>query len=97
MRHRGRRNGEDQLDVDKPELWSPESPYLYKLTTRLYKGNRLMDEQTMNFGIRTVSVTKEGGFQLNGQTRKIKGVCLHHDLGPLGAAINKAALIRQIK
>lgn len=86
-----------QLDVDKPELWSPESPYLYKLTTRLYKGNRLMDEQTMNFGIRTVSVTKEGGFQLNGQTRKIKGVCLHHDLGPLGAAINKAALIRQIK
>lgn len=86
-----------QLDVDKPELWSPESPYLYKLTTRLYKDNRLMDEQTMNFGIRTVSVTKEGGFQLNGQTRKIKGVCLHHDLGPLGAAINKAALIRQIK
>lgn len=86
-----------QLDVDKPELWSPESPYLYKLTTRLYKDNRLMDEKTMNFGIRTVSVTKEGGFQLNGQRRKIKGVCLHHDLGPLGAAINKAALIRQIK
>lgn len=86
-----------QLDVDKPELWSPESPYLYKLTTRLYKDNRLMDEKTMNFGIRTVSVTKEGGFQLNGQTRKLKGVCLHHDLGPLGAAINKAALIRQIK
>lgn len=86
-----------QLDVDKPELWSPESPYLYKLTTRLYKDNRLVDEKTMNFGIRTVSVTKEGGFQLNGQRRKIKGVCLHHDLGPLGAAINKAALIRQIK
>ena len=86
-----------QLDVDKPELWSPESPYLYKLTTRLYKDNKLMDEKTMNFGIRTVSVTKEGGFQLNGQRRKIKGVCLHHDLGPLGAAVNKAALIRQIK
>ena len=48
-------------------------------------------------GLRTVSVSKEGGFQLNGVTRKIKGVCLHHDLGPLGAAVNKAALIRQIK
>jgi len=48
-------------------------------------------------GIRTVKVSKEGGFQLNGVTRKLKGVCLHHDLGPLGAALNKAALIRQIK
>ena len=86
-----------RLDVAKPELWSPESPYLYKLTTRLYKDNRLADEQTINFGIRTVSVVKDGGFQLNGQTRKIKGVCLHHDLGPLGAAVNKAALIRQVK
>ena len=58
---------------------------------------QLLDQTTQKFGIRTVKVSKEGGFQLNGVTRKIKGVCLHHDLGPLGAAINKAALIRQIK
>ena len=85
------------LDVKKPQLWSPESPYLYKLVTKLYRDRKLIDRQTVNVGIRTATVTKEGGFQLNGQTRKFKGVCLHHDLGPLGAAINKAALIRQIK
>lgn len=85
------------LDVKKPQLWSPESPYLYRLVTKLYRDRKLVDEQTVNVGIRTATVTKEGGFQLNGQTRKFKGVCLHHDLGPLGAAINKAALIRQIK
>lgn len=85
------------LDVKKPQLWSPESPYLYRLVTKLYRDRKLVDEQSVNVGIRTATVTKEGGFQLNGQTRKFKGVCLHHDLGPLGAAINKAALIRQIK
>lgn len=85
------------LNIKKPQLWSPESPYLYKLVTKLFRNNKLIDQQTTNVGIRTVTVTKDGGFQLNGQTRKIKGVCLHHDLGPLGAAVNKAALIRQIK
>lgn len=85
------------LDVQKPELWSPESPYLYKMKIRLQKDNKTIDEQTTNIGIRTVSVSKEGGFQLNGVRRKFKGVCLHHDLGPLGAAINKTALIRQIE
>jgi beta-galactosidase len=87
---------EGTIEVKKPQLWSPESPYLYKVVTRLYADGRLIDEQTEKTGIRTVSVSKEGGFQLNGTTRKIKGVCLHHDLGPLGAAVNKAALIRQI-
>ena len=53
--------------------------------------------QTLKTGIRTIAVSKDYGFQLNGVTRKLKGVCLHHDLGPLGAAENKAALIRQIK
>ncbi|MGM9725685.1 MAG: glycoside hydrolase family 2 TIM barrel-domain containing protein [Prevotella sp.] len=84
------------LDVEKPQLWSPESPYLYQLVTRVYQDNQLIDEVTMPYGVRTVKVSKENGFQLNGVTRKIKGVCLHHDLGPLGAAENRAALIRQI-
>ena len=91
--------GAAELDfnITQPKLWSPESPYLYQVRTRLYDDGKLLDEITNKMGIRTISVTKEGGFQLNGITRKIKGVCLHHDLGPLGAAVNKAALIRQIK
>lgn len=97
------------FEVDHPQLWSPETPYLYTLTintrsairqtdpTKRVYGIALTDSWTQKVGIRTLSFTKEKGFQLNGQTRKIKGVCLHHDLGPLGAAVNKAALIRQIK
>ena len=83
--------------IDNARLWSPESPTLYRMVISLYDGQQLIDQQAQRFGIRTVKVSREGGFQLNGQTRKIKGVCLHHDLGPLGAAVNKAALIRQIK
>ncbi|MBQ6433615.1 MAG: DUF4982 domain-containing protein [Bacteroidaceae bacterium] len=83
--------------VDNARLWSPESPALYNLVVSLYDGDRKIDEKGTRFGIRTISVTKKGGFQLNGQTRKFKGVCLHHDLGPLGAAVNKAAIIRQVK
>ena len=90
-------NAYAKLSVKEPKLWSPESPYLYKMVARLTAGNTTLDEKTVNVGIRTVRVSKEHGFQLNGVTRKIKGVCLHHDLGPLGAAVNKAALIRQIK
>ena len=89
--------------------WTPETPYLYKVRVTVFDGKadptkkifddfgQIVDQKTFTVGIRTVSVSKGGGFQLNGQTRKIKGVCLHHDLGPLGAAVNKAALIRQIQ
>ena len=90
--------------VSDPQLWSPETPSLYSLVTQVWQTNpaaqgdrRLVDAKTIKTGLRTVRVSCENGFQLNGQTRKLKGVCLHHDLGPLGAAINKAALIRQIK
>ena len=85
------------LKVANPQLWSPESPYLYKVSLIRYEGKKVADVQLVKTGIRTISVSKQEGFQLNGVTRKIKGVCLHHDLGPLGAAENKAALIRQIK
>lgn len=87
----------DTLTVARPTLWSPETPHLYKLRLSRYEGKKLADVQTLNVGLRTVKVSKENGFELNGVTRKIKGVCLHHDLGPLGAAESKAALIRQIK
>ena len=85
------------LNVDNAQLWSPESPYLYKLVTRLYRKGKLVDQTQQKVGIRTVSVAQHDGFQLNGVSRKIKGVCLHHDLGPIGAAVNKSALIRQIR
>ena len=93
-------NGKDTefcFNIQQPKLWSPESPYLYTAHIKYMQNGQTLDEVKQKFGIHTVKVSKEGGFQLNGETRKIKGVCLHHDLGPLGAAINKAALIRQIK
>jgi len=93
-------NGKDteiSFTISKPYLWTPETPYLYTARIKYMQNGQTLDEVCQKFGIRTVKVSKEGGFQLNGVTRKIKGVCLHHDLGPLGAAINKAALIRQIK
>ena len=86
------------MKVDNAQLWTPETPHLYKVKVSVVKnGKDIVDEKTVTTGIRTVRVSREKGFELNGQTRKIKGVCLHHDLGPLGAAVNKAALIRQIR
>ena len=85
------------MEVSNPQLWSPEHPSLYTLRVQLMDNGEIVDEISEKVGIRTVSINREKGFQLNGQTRKLKGVCLHHDLGPLGAAVNKSALIRQIK
>lgn len=84
------------ISVTNPHVWSPETPYLYNMRARLVLKGKVVDEINTKFGIRTVEVGKEG-FKLNGVARKIQGVCLHHDLGPLGAAVNKAALIRQVK
>lgn len=84
-------------EVLNPQLWSPESPNLYTARTRVLKGEEVVDEVETRFGIRSISYTPEGGFHLNGETRKFKGVCNHHDLGPLGAAIHKDALRHQIK
>ncbi|MBQ7157419.1 MAG: beta-galactosidase, partial [Bacteroidaceae bacterium] len=89
------------VDVNSVTLWTPETPRLYTLTASLYRkgdGNKrvLCDRKVQKVGFRMVSCSAEGGFQLNGQTRKIKGVCLHHDLGMLGSAVNKAAIVRQI-
>ncbi len=86
------------FQIADPQWWSPESPYLYTLTASIADvDGRVIDTKSIKTGIRTVRVSREHGFQLNGKKRKLKGVCLHHDLGPLGAAINKAAIIRQIK
>ena len=86
-----------QVSIAGPQLWSPETPYLYDVKLSLVADGKTLDVQHQKLGVRTVKFSAEGGFQLNGVTRKIKGVCLHHDLGPLGAAVNKAAIIRQIR
>ncbi|HQR93653.1 MAG TPA: DUF4982 domain-containing protein [Sediminibacterium sp.] len=88
---------EQDLVVKNPMLWSPETPYLYKAISRVYVKGQLKDQLTSRFGIRQISYLPSTGFSLNGQSRKFKGVCLHHDLGPLGAAINIAALRRQLR
>ena len=84
------------MEVQSPRLWSPETPELYLLRTNVMKDGKLTDQTYTRFGIRSIAFTAENGFQLNGEARKFKGVCLHHDLGPIGAALNKAALRRQL-
>ncbi|MDD3321518.1 MAG: DUF4982 domain-containing protein [Paludibacter sp.] len=84
------------IKLEKPNLWSPETPYLYTALTKLFAGEILKDEVTTKFGVREIKYEATKGFSLNGQVRKFKGVCLHHDLGPLGTAINKSALRRQL-
>lgn len=84
------------LVVKTPQLWSPEHPALYTLVTELKQDSNLWDRIETTIGIRELSYSAEG-FKLNGHIRKFKGVCLHHDLGPLGAAFNKAAFRRQIR
>jgi len=89
-------NLEKNMALSNPNLWSPENPYLYSATLKLFQDNILKDEQTIRFGIRKIEYLADKGFLLNGKVTKFKGVCLHHDLGPLGSAINKAALKRQL-
>ena len=106
---------EQNITVQSPMLWSPESPDLYYASTEVYlggsidtdwnmdrpeisvtHGNELQDVKCTRFGFRTIEIIPDKGFFLNGEARKFRGVCLHHDLGPLGAAVNKAAIRRQL-
>ncbi|PKQ61397.1 beta-galactosidase [Labilibaculum filiforme] len=86
-----------QIPVENPQLWSTENPYLYTAELKLYQNQQLKDVQEIRFGIRSIKYSAEKGFELNGKVTKFKGVCLHHDLGPLGAAVNKSALKRQLR
>lgn len=87
---------DQNIAVKDPQLWSPESPYLYTAHSYLMEGEKVIDELKTRFGIRKIKYEAGTGFSLNGKVRKFKGVCLHHDLGPLGTAVNKAALKRQL-
>ena len=79
------------------KLWSPETPDLYSFRFRLRKDGVVKDEQTTAYGFRSVVFDAENGMFLNGQPYYLKGVCLHHDLGPLGAAFSLPALRRQFR
>ena len=87
---------EQNMLVEHPQLWSPETPYLYKAISKLYLDGKQVDEYVTRFGIRSIAIVADKGFMLNGKLRKFQGVCNHHDLGPLGAAVNVAALRRQL-
>lgn len=92
-------NGDSHVQkflVKAPKLWSPEHPYLYKALTRILVDGVVTDEYETRFGIRSIEFIPEKGFYLNGEHRKFKGVCNHHDLGPLGAAVSVPALRHQL-
>ena len=84
------------LTVEQPRLWSLEDPYLYRLKSELIVDGEVKDTVIQNFGFRTLRFDCNAGFFLNDVHVKLHGVCQHHDLGALGAAVNKAALKRQL-
>mgnify|MGYP005772313587 CR=1 FL=1 len=85
------------LNVNNPKLWDIEDPTVYTMKTTIKKGQSVVDEYLTTFGFRTVKVTSDEGFFLNGKYVKLNGVCLHHDLGSLGTAVNYRALERQME
>lgn len=82
--------------VSNPKRWDLETPYLYTAVSQLYEEDKLVDTYHTTFGIRTIEVVPDKGFFLNGRLVKFKGVCNHHDLGPIGTAVNDRAIRRQI-
>lgn len=85
------------LLVENPELWSPENPSMYSVLTKIKDGSTVIDEYYSPFGFRHFEFTAANGFFINGKNLKLKGVCIHHDLGPLGAAINVSSLHHRLK
>ena len=89
--------GEGEMLVPRPALWSPDDPFLYSLTCETLLGGKITDRMTLPVGIRTIRFDADRGFFLNGESMKIKGVCVHHDAGCLGAAVPKAVWARRIQ
>lgn len=84
------------LKISSPERWDIGRPVLYTAVTEVLKGNQCLDKYETTFGIRTIEYTKDG-FKINGRQERFNGVCLHHDHGPLGAAVNRRATERQLE
>ncbi|MEN8115636.1 MAG: sugar-binding domain-containing protein, partial [Bacteroidota bacterium] len=85
------------LTVSSYKLWSVEKPVLYKAISKIMKDGQLVDTYETTFGFRFIEFTNNNGFFLNGERVQLNGVCLHHDLGPLGAAVNYSALEYRMK
>ncbi len=89
---------EQNFEISSPSLWSPESPALYVARTVVKDADgAVVDKYDTRFGVRSIEVIPQRGFFLNGKPRKFQGVCNHHDLGPLGAAVNRSALRHQLE
>jgi len=86
-----------KINLKDPQLWSPEQPNQYRVKTDLIVNNAIVYTETNKTGIRNLEFNAENGFNLNGKNIKLKGVCLHHDGGPLGAAIYKRTIQRQLE
>jgi beta-galactosidase len=86
-----------QITVNQPVLWSTESPSLYTLKSRVSANSQVVDETATPFGIRTIRFDPDKGFFLNDQSLKLKGVCIHHDAGCLGAAVPDKVLERRLR
>ncbi|MGH8314571.1 MAG: glycoside hydrolase family 2 TIM barrel-domain containing protein, partial [Steroidobacterales bacterium] len=85
------------LNVDRPQRWDVDRPHLYSLVTEIVADGTVVDRYVTPFGIRTIAFDRYKGFLLNGRVLKLHGVCLHHDLGALGAAVNRRATERQLE
>jgi beta-galactosidase len=85
------------VTVPNPQLWSITSPTLYSVVTTVSVGGAVLDTYTTRFGVRSLALDASTGFSLNGTKMKINGVCLHHDLGSLGAAVNYRAIEKRLQ
>ncbi|MHB1024003.1 MAG: glycoside hydrolase family 2 TIM barrel-domain containing protein, partial [Acidobacteriaceae bacterium] len=86
-----------RLKIANPQLWSPDTPILYTAVSQVMIGNQIIDEYKTPFGVRSFAFDANTGFSLNGESMKLKGVCIHHDLGALGAAFNDSAMERRLR
>ncbi|GAA4236699.1 beta-galactosidase GalB [Postechiella marina] len=86
-----------KLDVVNPNRWDLNNPYLYSVTSSIISHGQVTDKFDSEFGFRTIEFTANNGFILNGKRVQLNGVCMHHDLGPLGASVNYRATERQME
>ncbi|WP_430809499.1 MULTISPECIES: beta-galactosidase GalB [unclassified Carboxylicivirga] len=88
---------EQEIEIQSPQLWEQDNPHLYQLKSIIIRDGTTVDTYNSTFGVRTIEYSKTEGFLLNGRQVRFQGVCLHHDLGPLGAAVNYRATQRQLE
>ncbi|HSV12119.1 MAG TPA: glycoside hydrolase family 2 TIM barrel-domain containing protein [Hanamia sp.] len=88
---------EQAFQISAPHLWSPGAPYLYHAVSELVVNNKVIDRVTNNFGIRSIDISADKGFLLNGKRILLRGGCVHHDNGPLGSTTIDAAEIRKVR